>query len=376
MVTVSDSRVTLTANNQIVSDWISVSVSCGIERSTNSFDFRLSERYAQPGVVQFNAGNPCTVQIGSTQVIKGFIDRYTINIAAEGRHEIQVSGRGVCRDLTDCSAVLENNVQQVNASSAVDLAKLLTKAFKIPVVYKGGGDLKEIPYFTINLGETPYEIIERVCRYSALLAYEDFQGNLVLSGVGTISMATGLSEDNVGLVEGATANNSADMRFSDYTVYYESVDSLKAAGAPDGPSANLRGHALDKGVLSYRPKIIISQQGSNIQDYAQKLAEWYAARNRGRSQQLQVTVPTWRDAAGKLWTPNTLCRIEMPTLKITGQQWIISEVEFTTSGEEGSGTKAHLTLMPSEAFVPEPVILQTFAAPSQTTTTAGQEKAN
>ncbi|MBS7812886.1 hypothetical protein KHU32_18195 [Roseococcus sp. XZZS9] len=72
---------------------------------------------------------------------------------------------------------------------------------------------------------------------------------------------------------------------------------------------------------------------------------------------LEVEVDSWRDSAGKLWEPNFKAPQDLPALKLTNKEWLIAEVPYLRGK---NGTRAHLTLMPEEAFQPEPVILAPF----------------
>src|SRR5260364_169588 len=49
-----------------------------------------------------------------------------------------------------------------------------------------------IPQFNLMLGESAFEVIERICRTSALLAYEEPDGNLLLARVGKARAAGAL----------------------------------------------------------------------------------------------------------------------------------------------------------------------------------------
>jgi prophage tail gpP-like protein len=93
-------------------------------------------------------------------------------------------------------------------------------------------------------------------------------------------------------------------------------------------------------------------EGQNI---AQRKAQWMANRAWGRSYAARITVDSWRDRAGKLWTPNSLIDVHSPTLKIFNRQWIISEVSFCKTPGPTAGTSAELVVMPKEAFSVEPV---------------------
>jgi hypothetical protein len=53
-------------------------------------------------------GQPCLITIGSDLVITGKIDRRSIPINARN-HQVTFSGRGITRNLVDCSADLLND---------------------------------------------------------------------------------------------------------------------------------------------------------------------------------------------------------------------------------------------------------------------------
>ena len=78
------------------------------------------------------------------------------------------------------------------------------------------------------------------------------------------------------------------------------------------------------------------------------------ARRIGRSQAFRLTCDSWRDSAGKLWQPNKLAIINAPAHKLVNQKWIIGTVTFR---KDQSGTHADLTLMPPDAFMVQPGVL-------------------
>ncbi|SUY95309.1 Mu-like prophage tail protein gpP [Citrobacter freundii] len=67
---------------------------------------------------------------------------------------------------------------------ALAMSQRLAAPYGIDVTSDVTG-LQPAPQFTINWGESPQEIIDRVCRWSALLAYDLPDGNLYLTRVGT-----------------------------------------------------------------------------------------------------------------------------------------------------------------------------------------------
>ena len=74
-------------------------------------------------------------------------------------------------------------------------------------------------------------------------------------------------------------------------------------------------------------------------------------RRYGRSKQLTVTIDSWRDKDGKLWKPNTLIPVNLPTLRLPDTEMLLAEVTYM---RDDNGTHARMTLMPPAAFAVQP----------------------
>lgn len=323
----------------------------------------MSEEFSNdPGTVLVKPGSACQIFIGDDLVITGRVDRYTMSIRP-GAHDCEINGRGAGLDLVDCSADINNPASPVfrgslSPSNALDLAQKLSQTFGITArsaVSDLGGPIGPIQ---IYLGETPYEVIERVARYAGYLVYEDELGTLVLDRVGTDKMASGFAQGVN--VEAASASLSVDQRFSEYITVISTVAQLEGDGAVE---ANVTAKAVDTAMVNdlklYRPRITVSTQttppkpGETL-SYAQRMANWEMARRIGRSQAVQITCDSWRDSAGMLWQPNRLANVNLPALKIVNKEWIIATVTFR---KDQSGTHADLVLMPPDAFSVQPSTL-------------------
>ncbi|MDR3438946.1 phage baseplate assembly protein [Telmatospirillum sp.] len=330
-----------------ISGWTSVRVTRGIERIPSDFDIGLTERYpGEAADVVVHEGDSCQVLIGDDLVITGYVDRFIPGIEAR-QHTIKILGRGKCQDLVDCSAEWPNG--QISGSSALGIAQKLASPYGITVT--AGAEVgPAIPQFNLMYGETPFEVIERICRYSALLAYDLPDGNLYLSRVGTTVASSGFVQGQN--IEKAEAVYSMDQRYSEYEVLRQSMDNLGDSGS----GGNLLSIVKDAGVPRHRRHVIICESGGGAgEDVAKKRGLWEAARRAGRSNQVHIVADSWRDSAGTLWTPNTLVSVSLPALKIQQVQWLIGEVSFMR-GEGGSTT--NLTIMPPDAFLPQPIVLQ------------------
>lgn len=354
-------ELTITANGQSIKGWQQIAVTRSIEGFPSSFECGFVEKYSGDDVVVVTPGTPCVVTIGSDKVITGYIDMYQSSISPD-THDVRTSGRSKCEDLSDCSAYFGEYGEGstvINGQTLQQIATELCKPFAIQVISKVD-DSPPILQLVINLGETPYEIIEKCARWAGVLVHDDVDGNLVLDRVGSQSMGSGFAQGVN--VEHATVSYRTDQRFSDYYVCWQCTnnqnDKLQAVGGTD--TANRHGYAEDPGLKKlnrYRPHYIVSQVVDvdlGI-DLGQRIADWEANRRFGRSQAVQLVTNSWRDKNGKLWEPNAFATIDLPIIKAADLNWVIGTVVYRRDLQ--NGTTAELTLYPKQAFDIEPLAL-------------------
>jgi prophage tail gpP-like protein len=340
-----DGDVSLVVGDRSISGWTEISIRRGVERCPADFDVALTELNPEDrSLVVAQPGDVCQVYIGDDLTITGYVDRFIPGIGGD-RHDIRVVGRGLCQDLVDCSAIWPGS--QISGATALGVAERLARPYGIAV---GGEAGKVIPQFNLIVGETAWDVIERICRYSGLLVYDRPDGSLVLARLGTDKAASGLAEGEN--VQAATAEFAMDSRYSEIDVFLQSMDQLGELGE----GGNLRYRATDPNVPRFRNMYLVAEAGGQGLELAKPRGDWEVARRLGRSRQVQAVVDSWRDAEGRLWEPNTLAPVRLPSLKLPDETWAITEVMYRRDLE--AGTQAHLTLMPPEALLPQPVLLQ------------------
>ncbi len=328
-----------------MSGWQGIRVTRGIERIPSDFDIVYTERFpGETDAVVVKPGDACEVRIGEDLVITGYIDRFAPSIGPSA-HTMRVLGRGKCQDLVDCSAEWPSN--QISSADVLSIARKLAAPYGITA--KALSDVGEpIPQINLMWGETPYQVIERITRARALLAYDGPDGNLILSRVGSERHRTGFEQGTN--IESAQAMFGMDLRFSEYVVRTMTMSTVGEAG-PDG---DILMRVTDKDVSRRRKRYIIAETGIEAAGLARQRGLWEAARRAGRSHYIQLTTSSWRDGDGTLWTPNRLVTIKAPALKIAEALGVISEVTYR---RDAQGTHADLTIMPPEAFEPQPTVL-------------------
>jgi len=370
--------VTLQIAGQNFAGWQDVQIVRGVELFPSYFSLKLTERLpGAPKSLAIDPGQTCRVMIGSDLVLTGYVDSYESRISARG-HEITVIGRSGTQDLVDCAAGITpagDPVQPAMTFSAPTLLKLaqdLCAPFGIkvtepdgegvPLVSFGNGG---IPAFTMPLGATVYDYLEPKARIRQMLMLDGRDGNLILAKVGTKKASSGFTLP--GNVLEAQVRFSKQDRFTIYLPVAHPFDNFRELVGPDGRSANSYAPVPDAAAFKnqprldgkprYRPHFVISDQPFPGSSLAEQLAKWEKARRYGRSQAVTALVPLWRDISGALWTPNTLAQVDMPALKVPACTWLISQVTFLKGD---AGTRTAVTLMPPEAFQPDPTFDTSF----------------
>jgi len=180
--------VTLTVNGSTVAGWKSVRITRGMERIPADFDISMTERFPNTTTAVVMEGDPCIVKIGADAVITSYVDRVAESVSAT-THTISISGRGKCEDLVDCAAQFDS-FQFMNVSTA-DIAAQLARPFGISVKALSAGILH--PQVCLNVGESPYAVIDRLCKLAQVLCYEDADGDLVIGPLSTVEAAGGFA---------------------------------------------------------------------------------------------------------------------------------------------------------------------------------------
>ena len=352
----SDDDVSVIAAGQTLAGWTDVRITRGIERCPSSYALSMSD--VVPGAlnqVVVKQGDASQILIGTDPVITGYVDKMVPGFSPES-HWIRLAGRSKCADLVDCSAEWPGG--QISGANALVIAQKLASVYGpnqegIPVT-SAITDLPVIPQFNLMLGESAFEIIERITRYSAALAYDLPDGSLCLARVGTTSAASGCVEGQN--VQVAWIEYSADGIYSDYAGVLQSMDVLGDLG----DTGNLNYSTTDPNCRRHRSLVLIAEAGGGGVDLLKARVLWEAARRSGRSKVVRVVVDSWRDSAGTLWTPNTLVSVELPTLNLTATTLLLGEVTYLLNDEDGH--TAELMLMDPAAFTPQPVLLQPILA--------------
>jgi prophage tail gpP-like protein len=216
-----------------------------------------------------------------------------------------------------------------------------TFAPKLKVIVKTKAKLKVYDLHAIQPGASVYKEIERLARQEGLLLYDDGDANLIITDQPEGRHAGGLQR-------GINFKNSG-VTLSAYNRPSETiVRGQNSRGAGKG-SLTLEARAKDPEAKRDRKRIIVID-GNSTKAGVKKRAEWQMQRDIGRSTKTTPDVFGWRDAAGRLWSPNFLVHDVDPFWDID-QDMIVASAAFK---QDDGGTGCKVTLYDPRAFAAPP----------------------
>jgi prophage tail gpP-like protein len=339
--------VTLKVGGQIRSGWTDVSIESSLTEVSASFTLSVTDLDpGQQAGILVPVGSPCTLAIGDTTLITGYVNDVDISYDSQS-HGLTFRGRDKTGDLVDCSALV-TGVGAWNGISVMDIATQLLAPFGITISSTVADTTKVLAGHAVQMGETVWECLDRAIRQYGVMAMVDGSGNVVLTRPGE---GGALAEARLGSnILAASANYSERETFRDYYVLGQfpgASDSYSDPRVTTGASATAR----DPNVSRYRPLIVQVECNTADMTFLPTRAAWEAAFRSGKGRRFTITVAGWRDANGTLYAPNTMIRLEDDFL---GCHETLLVVSVRLSLSDG-GQLAEMTLCRKEAFLPAPL---------------------
>lgn len=342
-------KVSLKVNGTIFSGWKSVSIKRSIKSIVGEFSLTYTDVWNYNSTPwRIRQGDKCEVYIDSDLVCTSYIDAVEPSISAEQK-TLSVRGRDITADLVDCST----DIKQVEFKNlkADSIIQALAKPFGLTVV----SEVDPGPVFnvwTIQRTETPFENMAKIAQKRGLLLVSNAAGQLVITSVrGQKSGSPVIQGQNAKEVSGSFDSSK---RFSRYKIQTQASGAVIADDEDADVESfitGVEGSAEDLVVKRYRP-IIIKMDNSGSEADARKRAQWEATIRAAESSQVTAVVQGWRQADGKLWAPNLICKTTSEWCGID-DELLIDEVEYSIDDD---GTITRLHMVPPTSYLPQPKI--------------------
>ncbi len=378
-------QVILRTAGKELTGWTDVAITAGITMAARSFSVGITYQWPQAKDVisAVNLGDPVEVWIGNDPVVSGYIFATPMAYSAMSL-QVSVSGRSRTADIVDCApaawlgkSVTSTQTGQWTAARLVPPSGTIIAPTSPQASQWKGQTIEQIaadlcgPYgidvvrqvstgspvsqHAIDPGESVFDSINRLLANCQLFAMDDAAGRLVLTSPGKGGNASGGLEMGVNILTGSIQRDAAEV-FSDYVVTGQRSGSDQAYGSA---SNQIMASTTDSQTSRFR-LLALDQYGEMTQDICRQIASFEQRRRRALLQGVSYTVVGWRDALGKLWTPNSMVHVRDNCFGID-DDLLLAEVQYQLSEQ---GSTATLNLAPLAAFEAAPTLGQTQAQTS------------
>lgn len=329
------STVELVIDGEIFAGWKSARIERSIEQISGAFVLELTERFPGQQIKwKIECGAQCSLHLDGIKVITGAVDRSERSGSAT-QLQLSVNGRDRTADLVDCSACrADGSTGEINGVRLDALAKILVKGYNVGVTVAAGLDLGA-PFATwsIEPGETIHDSLERAARQRAVLLTSDGLGNLVITRAGK-------TRNPVALVEGENLLTWNVVRDDSQRHY----NYLALGQSSETDSGRYSERAKDAAIRTNRRLIIVAEDLATGITLRERI-QWERNIRRARGRQISVTVAGF-GGQNKLWNPNELVSIRIPSADIDANLLIVSVVQSI----DEKGATSTLTLAPADAY--------------------------
>ena len=341
-------EIELEVDGKLYKGWKSVTLTRSLEALCGSFRLEITDPLDLQGKrskFPVAEGAACRIRLGSDLYLSGFVDALEASIGRD-EHSVTVEGRDKAQDLVDCSPV--DLPLEFFDVSIFELAVELATPFGLGVVLQDGADEGD-PFerFSLQVGETAHEALERACRLRGFLATSNPVGSIVLTRAGS-ERAFGEIVQGGPLLLSASLRLDVSQRFARYVARGQAPGSDLKNGAE---AAEAIAEALDPFPRKARTFSLVVE--GNVDDEQAKLrVDWEANVRAARGQALSVRLRGWREIdGGPLWAPNRIVSVSIPSLRVSGE-WLVATVVLSRT--LSAGTTAELGLVRADAYLPEP----------------------
>ena len=311
---------------------LAVSVKFSAEQGVRSGSIKGAEPdgrfWAPPGA-------PVVITAWGEPVLTGFVRDYDTKVS-KGDRQVVIAVESKTCDVAESSVVHKTGRVEKKTldKAATEFGRGLGARFRVE-----GGALDPIPAIVTHPGETLFSLVERYARSQGIYVTDDAKGDQVLFQ-GTRGRHKGVLALPGNVLEGS-GHLSERNRASKTTV--------RGQHARKWDKRSLRAEAsvTDTGVKRHRPRLVI-HEGEADAKRLKRRAAYDRKRGAGGSITASVELATWRDEAGKIWTPAYVIPLDAWDKLRIQQDMAIASGQLDWSKE--GGTSASLELRDPSSF--------------------------
>ena len=332
----------LAIDGERLDSWTSATVRKSLDEFAHSWSVTYTDKWApkfEPWTILPGARVQFIVD-GFSALVTGYVTRATWRSTATN-YAVTAEGRSVTADLVDCVPFARIS-DQAKTLTPFKLITKICEPFNITVLDEVK-DNKPLKKFNVELGETAFDAIDRVCRSRGILPMTRSDGALVLTKSSNFTRTVDMPED---LPASRQLEYSEENRFSEYYVYgqHPGEENFKRDRV-----LNQSGVADDGIVGRYRPTVILADTPSSKADL-DKQALWERSVRLGRSEIVRYRVSGVVAPDGEPWEPGMLARMNDKVLRVNSTL-LVRSVAHTW---DASGPWTDLEFTRPEAYSEDP----------------------
>lgn len=316
--------------------WTVVSVTRGLGNIAGSFDLQLVNQNGQGERVRLFSGDLVEVDLDGVCVIKGFVGPLSVGFD-ESSETLSVSGHEMTCDLVDCCSTNQMEWQNKTVDRIIsDICSEFGIKFYNPFGVSFGNPVET---FSVDPGTKAVDAVSELCKIRGVLPCSDGMGKVFVVKPSDCPRGPKLKQGEN--IVSASAVYNSEALYSDYYVY-----------GTGKAKKRIQAHRHDPTVRN-RPLVIVDTN-SVEKTSVEARAEWEMSIRRARGITYNVGVNDWLRSDGRrIWEPGIICTIDSPALLLDSPvDMLVSQVTYTFDMSSGKNTM--LTLVPIDAFEPEP----------------------
>jgi len=317
--------------------WKSLHLSRSMEQMAGSFQVNLAQKHEKNFMASaVRIGLPVHIEIEGQIVLDGYID--AINHAYDANAaDITITGRDKSGDLVDCAATCDGPFEFHHQKLDQVIAHVIAPFnIDLHVNTDVGAPFERV---AIQPGETAHSLIDRLCRFRAVLPLSNGIGGLVLVKPSAARSRGRLVYGKNILAGQVTMDGSGRHSLTILQGYNEDGDISE-------------GRVSDERITRYRPSVIMAEsQAFDMSLETRAIWQRNMARARGTRAVYEV-VGWYQDIDTKtLWQPNTLVWVK-DLARAINREMLITALTFIRDGR-GTITRLELVLPESYDLIPE-----------------------
>ena len=332
----------IAVNGRRYRDWKSFTVRRAYGEAASSFGFTAAspvESGASWGGMKLRVGDRCLIRLAGRTVIPGITDVRQVAYD-DKQHALQIHGLSKVSDII--YATVNSEPGEFKNYSLQQIANAVLQPFGIRLTLKGAtaGADKPFPKVNVQVGETVFAFLERLCRFRNVFLTDDANGNLVAYRAG------GRPSPIADLEEGrnikvASITMSDEQALSKIEVKGQRPGSDGAFG---DDARDVAATALNGAVNRHRPLVFMAEMPGDKADM-QMRADHELAENYVTMLQGTITVQGWQRDDGSLWIEHVGQTITVRSPMIFPDDVMQLAIQGVTHKQDEGGTQSILEMV-------------------------------